>query len=85
MKRKETKSQIPKLDEEDRAQMLPIIIKLLQSKLKQKKGVINKKSIFVRRNLIYQFMATFDKIEEFPLILNELLSPFALSLENINE
>jgi hypothetical protein len=32
-KRKETKSVIPKLEEEDREAMLPVIIKLLQSKL----------------------------------------------------
>lgn len=32
-KRKETKSVIPKLEDEDRSEMLPVIIKLLQSKL----------------------------------------------------
>jgi len=32
-KRKETKSVIPKLEDEDREAMLPVIIKLLQSKL----------------------------------------------------
>jgi hypothetical protein len=32
-KRKETKSVIPKLEDEDRESVLPIVIKLLQSKL----------------------------------------------------
>ena len=54
--------------------MLPIIIKLLQSKLIQKKGAINKKSLFVRRNLIFKFFASFNPLTEFHLIIEELLS-----------
>lgn len=52
-KRKETKSVIPKLEDEDRSAMLPVIIKLLQSKLLQKKGAINKKNLYTRRNIVY--------------------------------
>jgi hypothetical protein len=40
-KRKDSKAIIPKLEDEDRESMLPIIMKLLQSKLLQKKGAIN--------------------------------------------
>jgi hypothetical protein len=84
-KRKETKSTIPKLEEEDRASVLPVVIKLLQSKLQQQKGAINKKSIHARRNLVFQFYATFDKQTEFPLIVNELLSGIGLTLESCGE
>ena len=72
-KRKDTKSLIPKHEEEDRNAMQPNIIKLLQSKLQQKRGAINKKSIHTRRTIIFQFYASFDKEKELPLIANELL------------
>ena len=52
-KRKETKSAIPKLEDEDRAQMLPIVIKLLQSKLQQQRGAINKRNLYSRRSLVF--------------------------------
>ena len=39
--RKETKSSIPRLEDCDRTIVLPVIIKLLKSKIIQKKGVIN--------------------------------------------
>lgn len=81
-KRKETKQAIPKLEEEDRASVLPIVIKLLQSKLQQQKGAINKKSIFSRRSLVFQFYATFDKETEFPLIVDELLQGVGLTVKN---
>ena len=81
-KRKETKSVIPKLDDEDRADMLPVIIKLLESKLLMKKGAINKKSLFVRRNIVYQFFSSLNVNTEFPIFLNELLQPLNLSVDN---
>ena len=80
-RRKETKSVIPKLDDEDRELMLPVIIKILQSKLLQKRGAINKKSLHVRRNIVYQFFASLNPFKEFPMFFNELLSPINLSLE----
>jgi hypothetical protein len=83
-KRKETKATIPKLETEDRAMMLPVIIKILQSKLLQKKGAINKKSIHTRRTMIYQFYASFDKSSEFPLVASNLLHMVGLTLENCN-
>ena len=81
--RKETKSVIPKLDDEDRESMLPVIIKLLQSKLLMKKGAINKKSLHVRRNIVYQFFASLNPATEFTLFLNELLSQVNLSTEGL--
>lgn len=70
MARKETKSAIPKLEDQDRQQVLPIIIKILQSKLVHKKGVVNKKSLFVRRNLIYQFFASLNPATEFRFVID---------------
>lgn len=65
--------------------MLPIIIKLLQSKLHhKKKGAVNKKSVHVRRNIVYQFLATFNVDSEFPFAINELLSPISLSLPTLS-
>lgn len=44
-----------KLDPEHRSIVLPVVIRLLQSKLLRKKGAINKKGVEVRRNLVYSF------------------------------
>lgn len=80
--RKETKSLIPKLDDEDRQNMLPVIIKLLQSKMQIKKGAINKKSLFTRRNIVYQFFSDLNPETEFGFFLSELLRPINLSMED---
>lgn len=77
--RKETKSIIPKLDDEDRLTMLPVIIKLLQSKLTMKKGAINQKSLYTRRNIVYQFYSSLNPVTEFKVFLDELLEPVNLS------
>ena len=81
MSRKETKSLIPKLEQEDREVILPLIVKLLQSKLLQKRGAINKKSLLTRRNIVYQLYATFNVETELPLFINELLEPLNLTME----
>ena len=46
-----------------------------------KKGAINKKSLFVRRNIVYQFFSSLDPVTEFKFFLEELLRPVNLSLE----
>lgn len=79
VQRKETKSVIPKLEDEDRSIILPLIVKILQSKANHKKGAINKKSIHVRRNLIYSFYATLDPSSEFSIVIDQLLEPVGLS------
>jgi len=59
--------------------MLPIIIKLLFSKLVKKKGAINKNnSINERRNVVYIFLSSLDPETEFPLFFKELLEPLEL-------
>lgn len=59
--------------------MLPIIVKLLFSKLVKKKGVINKNSsINDRRNVVYIFLSSLDPATEFPLFFEELLEPLNL-------
>lgn len=58
--------------------MLPFIIKLLFSKLLKKKGVINNKSVFARRNIVYQFLSGLDPVTEFHLFFNELLEPLGI-------
>lgn len=83
-KRKETKSVIPKLEEEDRAAMLPVIIKLLQSKLLQQKGAINRKNLHTRRNIVYQFFASLSPSTEFPLFFIELLEPVNLGVMSLD-
>lgn len=84
-KRKETKASIPKLEEDDRADVLPVVIKLLQSKLLQRRGAINKKSIFTRRNIVYQFVSTFNKETELPLVINEVLATVNLSIDKCGQ
>ena len=59
--------------------MLPVIIKLLFSKLLKKKGSINKKSIHTRRNIVYAFLSGLDPRTEYPLFFKELLEPLNLS------
>lgn len=70
---------IPKLAEEDRQDVLPIVVKLLFSKLFKKKGVINQKSIGTRRTIVFQFLAGLDPSTEFPIFFKELLAPLGLA------
>ena len=78
--KRSVKGAVPKLEKEDRLDMLPIIIKLLFSKLVKKSGAINKNnSISERRNIVYIFLSSLDPATEFPLFFKELLEPFELS------
>ena len=70
---------MPKLEKEDRLDLLPFIIKLLFSKLVKKKGAINKNnSIGDRRNVVYIFLSSLEPNTEFPLFFKELLEPLEL-------
>ena len=73
------KGAIPKLEKEDRLDVLPVIVKLLFSKLMKKKGMINKKNIHTRRNIVYAFLSGLDPATEFPIFFKELLEPLGLS------
>jgi len=72
------KGTIPKLEKEDRLEVLPYIIKILFSKLLRKKGAINKKKIDTRRNIVYQFLSGLDPKSEFQLFFDELLEPLGI-------
>ena len=76
--KKRAKGTIPKLEKEDRLDLLPLIIKLLFSKMLKRRGSINKKSVKVRKNIVYTFLASLDVETEFPLFFEELLSPLGL-------
>ena len=52
-KEKKAKESIPKLAQEDRQQLLPVIVKLLFTKLLKQKGKINQKSLQQRRVIVY--------------------------------
>lgn len=74
------KGAVPKLEKEDRLEVLPFIIKLLFSKLVKKKGAINKNnSLSDRRNIVYIFLSSLDPDTEFQLFFKELLEPLGLS------
>jgi Down-regulated in metastasis len=73
---------IPKLAEQHRVDVLPVIIKLLLSKLIKKKGAINKKTVHTRRTIVYQFMSQLNPEIELKLFFNELLSSFDLTIED---
>ena len=66
-------------------EVLPVIIKLLFSKLLKKRGVLNKKSLQQRRNIIYQFLSGLDPANEFPIFFKELLEPLGLQIENSDQ
>jgi len=51
--KKGDKGSTQKLQDHHRMDVLPIVIKLLLSKLIKKKGAINKKTIYVRRNIVF--------------------------------
>ena len=73
------KGAVPKLEKQDRLDVLPVIIKLLFSKLVKKKGAINKNnSINDRRNIVYIFLSSLDPTTEFKLFFKELLEPLEL-------
>jgi hypothetical protein len=57
---------------------LPLVIKLLFSKMLKRRGAINKKHVKVRKNIVYTFLASLDVKTEFPLFFEELLSPLGL-------
>jgi hypothetical protein len=44
----------------------------------KKKGAINKKNIFTRRNIVYQFLSGLDPVSEFSMFFIELLEPLGL-------
>ena len=77
--KKAIKGSIQKLAQEDRQEVLPVIIKLLFSKMLKKSGAINRKSIHTRRNIVYQFLSGLDPNTEFHLFFCELLQPLGLS------
>ena len=80
--KKEAKANnIPKLAESHRLDVLPIVIRLLLSKLIKKKGAINQKTVHTRRTIVYQFMSQLNPQSELKLFFNELLSPFDLDID----
>jgi len=82
---KKIKGAIPKLTDEDRLDMLPIIIKLMFSKMLRRRGAINKKSIRTRRNIVYMFMSNLDPNTEFQLFFKELFTPLGLDMSSFEE
>ena len=78
--KRSVKGAVPKLEKEDRLDLLPIIIKLLFSKLVKKAGAINKNnSISDRRNVVFIFLSSLDPATEYALFFKELLEPFDLA------
>jgi hypothetical protein len=73
---------IPKLADQHRLDVLPIVVRLLLSKLIKKKGAINQKTVHTRRNIVYQFIAQLNPEKELKLFFNELLSTFELDIDN---
>ncbi len=74
---------IPKLAEKHRVDVLPIIIRLMLSKLIKKKGAINQKSVHTRRTIVYSFMSQLKPENELQLFLNELLTPFDIKIDEV--
>jgi len=52
-KKVEKAGSIPKLAEQHRPDVLPIVVRLLLSKLIKKKGAINQKTVHTRRTIVY--------------------------------
>ena len=63
-------------------EVLPIIIRLLLSKLVKKKGAINMKTVHTRRSIVYNFMASLNPDNELKLFFNELFKNFDLTIED---
>lgn len=84
-KKQKSNESIPKLADEDRQEVLPVIVKLLFSKLLKKKGVLNKKSLQQRRTIVYQFLSGLDPTTEFPIFFKELLEPLGLQIDNLDQ
>lgn len=80
--KKSEKGFIPKLAEEHRLSVLPVVVKLLLSKIQKKKGAINKKTVYTRRNIVYNFMATLKVGPELDIFFNELLEPLSLRVDD---
>ncbi len=68
--------------EQHRVDVLPIVIKLLLSKLIKKKGAINKKTVHTRRTIVYSFMGQLKPENELKLFLNELLFGFDIKIDD---
>ena len=78
----EKANNIPKLAEGHRMDVLPIVIKLLLSKLIKKKGAINMKTVHTRRTIVYQFMSQLNPETELKIFFNELLSTFDILIDD---
>ena len=63
-------------------EVLPIIIRLLLSKLIKKKGAINMKTVHTRRSIVYNFMANLNPEKELKLFFNELFNNFDLNIDD---
>lgn len=82
--KKKTKKEvgsIPKLADEDRPELLPLIVKLLLSKLANRKL----KQTQDRRTLIYQFLASLNPASEYPIFFAEVLAPLNLPQQTPTE
>lgn len=71
--------------DEDRLDVLPVIVKILFSKLLKKRGVVNNKSLHQRRTFVYQFFAGLNPITEFPIFFKELLQPLGLKIDILDQ
>jgi hypothetical protein len=76
--KKKEKESIPKLQKEDRADVLPVIVRLLFSKLSLQSGKGKLKQLNDRRTIIYQFYASLDPETEYPIFFKELLQPLGI-------
>lgn len=72
---------MPKVAEEHRLDILPIVVKLLLSKLIKKKGAIKQKTVHQRRHIVYGFMGSgLQGEKEVEIFMDEMLSGVGIKI-----
>ncbi|TNV87999.1 hypothetical protein FGO68_gene14880 [Halteria grandinella] len=72
---------LPKVAKEHRLQVLPVVVKLLLSKLVKKKGQIKQKTVHQRRHIVYQFMSSLaEDDEEMQVFMDEMLFSIGIQI-----
>ena len=73
-----------KLTPEHRPVILPLIIRILIAKLHKKVGKSVRKTLDAKRSAIYRFLASISS-DEFSVLINLIIEPFKIKLEDISD
>ena len=69
---------------EHRPLLIPLIIRILNSKLMTKKGKAGKKSLDIKRMIVYRFLSSLSS-EEIKMFIMQVIEPFNITIEDTKD